>query len=724
MINQINGHIPAADTINKSGAPSAKMTDTTEDSSSTSSSRTVVGGNFKNSNYNHISTSRLMNDILANNYSRPNEADSNDIGHHDYYSEKYEQTFKRSLEDPESFWGEVGKYVDWYKPWTKVMDNSNPPFTKWFVGGELNACYNTVDRHVKAGKGKKLALIHNSPVTKSIRKVTYNELLNTVSTLAGALARLGVTKGDKVLIYMPLIPEAIMSMLATVRLGAVHSVVFGGFAARELRTRIEHAEPKVIIAANCGVEPNKVVKYKDILNEAVASSSVKPRFCIIYQRPNLEKADLIPNFDICWNDAISSSHPHPCVAVEANHPLYILYTSGTTDNPKGILRTTGGHIATLCWTMSTVYGMSPDDVWWTASDMGWVVGHSYICYGPLSAGLTSVMYEGKPDRTPDPGQYFRVIQEHKVNGLFTAPTALRVIKREDPDITIGRNYSTKSLKAVFVAGEHCDLETICWANKTFNVPVLNHWWQTETGHPITATSIGLGHSTYPPKYSAGMPIPGYDVKVLRSDGSECEPYEQGRISIKLPLPPGTMSNLYKASEKFVQTYFTSYPGYYDTMDAGYVDEYNYVYVTARDDDVINVAGHRLSTSALENVVLSHPNVSDAAVVGVPETTKGEIPLCLYVTTKDCDKSEESVNAELITRVRRLIGPIAAFRLLTSIPALPRTRSGKIARKSISDLARNKHVKIPATIENAEVYKDIKLALQKLGYAKTAPDPQS
>nr|CAD7430592.1 unnamed protein product [Timema monikensis] len=646
-----------------------------------------------------------------------------------------------------------------------------------------------------------------------------------VSRLAGALADLGVGRGDRVLIYMPLIPEAIIAMLATARLGAIHSVVFGGFAARELCARIEHAEPKIIIAASCGVEPNKVVSTPDrysnldlpvigslayckstaldhaatefniaagppgsrtepntrgkarapfsllystsvavkpyfikrgILNEAIAASKVKPKNCIIFQRYNVDVAELEDGFDILWEDAIQSSLPHPCVPVEANEPLYILYTSGTTgnmmflnvqsilgseeiiahpqpfpnpnsrtlfylDQPKGILRPVGGHIATLAWTMHTIYGMNKDDVWWTASDMGWVVGHSYICYGPLCYGITSVMYEGKPDRTPDPGQYFRLIHEHKVNGLLTAPTALRVIKREDPEITKGRKYSTKtsrgpgldprhlnisvkqyvrnsvnsaSLRNLFVAGEHCDHETKFWAEKVFNVPILNHWWQTETGHSITASCIGLNHSTSPPKFSAGMPFPGYDVRILRSNGSEADIGELGRIV-----------------------------GYYDTMDAGYRDDFGYIYVTARDDDVINVAGHRLSTAALEDVVMSHPDIGDAAVIGVPESTKGEIPLCLFIMKKGARKSEKAISHELVLMVRELIGPIAAFRLSAAVSGLPRTRSGKIARKSIADLARSKSVKIPSTIEDPSVYKNIKEVLQSFGFAKNAPDPK-
>ncbi|KRT78705.1 AMP-binding protein [Oryctes borbonicus] len=408
---------------------------------------------------------------------------------------------------------------------------------------------------------------------------------------------------------------------------------FAGFAARELCSRITHAEPKVIIAASCGVEPNKIIKYKDILNEAIEWSTYKPDKCIIFQRKTIENCQLDLDMDILWEDVLTLARPHECVPVEANEPLYILYTSGTTDDPKGVLRPIGGHLATLTWTMSAIYDMGKDDVWWTASDLGWVVGHSYICYAPLLYGITSVMYEGKPDRTPNPGQYFRIIDEHKVNAIFTVPTSFRVIKREDPKISFGKSYSIKTLKKIFVAGEHCDYETKDWTENTFMVPVLNHWWQTETGHAITATCIGLGNSLRPPKHAAGMPFPGYNVTVLNQNGNEAEYNELGRIVIKLPLPPGTMSNLYQAPEKFCNIYFKKFPGYYDTMDAGYKDKYGYIYVTARDDDIINVAGHRLSTLALEDVIFAHPEVTDGTVVGVPEPTKGQIPLCLFVMKK-------------------------------------------------------------------------------------------
>lgn len=635
---------------------------------------------------------------------------------------KYDEAYKESLSNPEKFWGDAAKCVDWSKPWKKVLDNTKQPFTKWFVGGELNACYNAVDRHVLAGNGNKVALIHDSPQTLSIRRVTYNELLEKASLLAGALADLGVRKGDVVVIYMPLIPETIMAILAITRLGAVHSIVFGGYAANELASRINHARPKVLIAASCGLEPGKVIQYTAMVNKAMDIISVEKPRCIVFQRRNVWTSPLLED-QLDWDDVIQRSKPHPCQPVEANEPLYILYTSGTTGQPKGIIRTIGGHLVSVCWTMKAVYGMDKDSVWWVASDMGWVVGHSYICYGPLVYGATSVMYEGKPSRTPDAAQYFRVIDQHSVNALFCVPTALRVIRRADPDLSLGGKYSTKSLKYIFVAGEFCDYESKIWAEKAFKVPILNHWWQTETGHPITALCLGYGHNPSLPKSSTGLPLPGYRIDILREDNTEVEPLKLGRIAIKLPLPPGCVSTLYQADEKFKEVYFSAYPGYYDTMDVGYKDEFGYVYVMARDDDIINVAGHRLSTSALEDIAMGHPDVADAAVVGVPDPTKGEVPLCLYVMTQDATKNEKEINEELVARVRSMMGPIAALRMAAAVKALPRTRSGKIIRKSIAELARSKLVKISSTIEDPSVYREIKQVLQKLGYAKLAPDPQ-
>ncbi|CAG9809214.1 unnamed protein product [Chironomus riparius] len=635
----------------------------------------------------------------------------------------YKEAYLRSINEPEKFWDEIASQsISWDKMYNQVLDNSNPPFTKWFCGGYLNACYNCIDRHVANGNGNKVALIQDSPITNTIRRVTYSELLDTISRLAGGLKKLGVGKGDRVVIYMPLIPEVVIAMLATVRIGAVHSVVFGGFASSELSTRIEHAEPKVVISASCGVEPNKVIPYIDILHEAIEMSHWKPDKCIIYQRKNILVSELDPHMDLCWESAMAE--PAECVSVEANDPLYILYTSGTTDKPKGVQRPVG-HIVTLMYTMNTIYGLRPDDVWWAASDLGWVVGHSYIAYGPLLYGSTSVMYEGKPDRTPDPGQYFRIIEQHQVSAIFSVPTAFRVIRKVDPHARYGSKYSLSSLKRIFIAGEHCDLETKNWMENIFKVPVLNHWWQTETGSAITATCVGYSQNLNVPNFTTGLPFVGYDIKVMAPDAKKLEelgPNQLGRILLKLPLPPGNMSTLYRNDDLYEKVYFTRFPGYYDTMDAGYKDESGYIYVTARDDDVINVAGHRISTSSLEDAILRHQDVADCAVFGVPEHTKGQVPLCLYVTKDGVKKPPAKISVEIIKTIREVIGPIASFRLVAKVQALPRTRSGKTMRKALADFARNKTVNLPATIEDPSVFIDIRRALNELGYANSAPSP--
>lgn len=642
------------------------------------------------------------------------------------HSPKYLEAYSKSLQNPAEFWEELGHLLDWDRPWQQVLDNSNPPFSKWYVGGYLNACYNSIDRHILAGRGDKVALIHDSPITETVRHVTYQELYDQVVQLAGGLAKLGVTKGDRVVIYMPLIPETIVAMLAVVRLGAIHSVVFGGFAARELCSRIEHVEPKLVIATNAGVEPGKVVPYLDILHSAINMSRWKPpQRNIIFMREQISLNILDEKTDLNWSTVSAMSdcnHPVACVPIEANDPLYILYTSGTTDKPKGVLRTIGGHLVALVYTLKMIYGIQPGDTWWAASDMGWVVGHSYICYGPLCLGATSVMYEGKPDRTPDPGQYFRIIDQHKVCSIFSVPTSFRVIRRADPEICYGKQYCLKSLRAIFIAGEHCDYETKAWIHKTFKVPVLNHWWQTETGSAVTASCLGFQQSLNPPMYSTGLPLVGYDIKILKKDGTEAAQLELGRIVLKLPLPPGNMATLYKNDELYRKLYFQKFPGYYDTMDAGYKDERGYIFVTARDDDVINVAGHRLSTSSLEDAVLRHPDVVDVAVFGVPEATKGQVPLCLYIPVDNCKKTDAKLSTEIITLIREVVGPIAAFRLITSVNNLPRTRSGKTMRKAMADFARNERVVLPATIDDASVFVEIRRALQHLGYAMSAPDP--
>jgi len=634
-----------------------------------------------------------------------------------FRSVKYEAELQRSLQNPEEYWAEVAENTIWTKKYDRVLDNSNPPFAKWFPGGELSMCYNAVDRHVDEGFGEQAALIWDSPITGNKDTITFKQLQDKVSRVAGLLSKMGVGKGDVVMVYMPMVPEAVIAMLAIVRLGAVHSVVFGGFAAPQLATRIEHAKPKVLISASCGIEPGRIIKYKPNVDEAIrlAGGNVKS---LVFQREEC-LADITDN-DHVWQDEVPGAQPHDCVPVEANEPLYILYTSGTTGQPKGVQHPTGGHAVVNKWTMDAIYGVYPGEAWWAASDLGWIVGHEYTCYSPLLARNTSIVYEGKPVGTPDPGQFFRVIQEHNVRGMFTAPTAIRAIEREDPTGEFAKKYDISGLRQLFVAGEHCDYKTRLWAQDHFKVPVLDNWWQTETGHALTSTCIGLGHSLDPPKDVSGMPVPGWDIKVVREDRTEAAPNELGRIVAKLPMPPGCMSTLYMADERFKETYFSTYPGYYDTMDAGIKDEHGYIKVMARDDDVINVAGHRLSTSAIEEVLLSHPLVADAAVMGVADKLKGQVPLGLVIPRKG---DISNLEKELVQLVRTDLGAVAAFRLVAKVTGLPRTRSGKTARKTIADLADGKKVKIPPTIEDPSVYAGVKSALQSLGYAANAPDPE-
>jgi len=624
---------------------------------------------------------------------------------------------KLSIENPHEYWGDISKNIIWHKPWDTVLDNSRPPFAQWFAGGKLSLCYNAVDRHVDEGHGDQAAIIWDSPITNTKDIWSYKRLKEEVGRLAGLLNRLGVHKGDRVLIYMPAVPEAVAAMLATVRLGAVHSVVFGGFAAKELATRIQHAQPKVIISASCGIEPNRIVKYKPNVDTAIQLSGVHNIHNIVLQRHQW-LADISSN-DTVYQDAVPGCPEVDCVPVDAMDPLYILYTSGTTGQPKGVQHPTGGHAVVNKWTMKTIYGMEAGDTWWAASDLGWIVGHEYICYSPLLNRNTSVLYEGKPVGTPDPGQFFRVIEEHGVAGMFTAPTAIRAIKREDQEGKCVEKYDISKLKYLFVAGEHCDYDTRIWAEKIFACPVLDNWWQTETGHALTSTCIDYGHSLNPPKDVSGKPVPGWDIKILKEDGSESLPNELGRIVAKLPMPPGCMSTLYRADQRFEDTYFSNYPGYYDTMDAGIKDEQGYIKVMARDDDVINVAGHRLSTSAIEEVLLQHAGVADAAVVGVADKLKGQLPLGLVVERAGYTGD---LIPELVAKVRNELGAVAAFRLVTLVTGLPRTRSGKTARKTIADLADGKQVKIPPTIEDPSIYKNIKESLQRVGYAIGAPDP--
>lgn len=570
---------------------------------------------------------------------------------------EYDTVYRNSIENREQFYDELAQNVVWHKPYTRVLDtNSSLNSPNWFPGGELNTCYNAVDKHVENGHGARIAIIHDSPVTDSKKFMTYDQLLEQVKKLARVLTDQGVQKGDTVLIYMPMMAESLVAMLASTRIGAVHSVVFGGFAAQELCTRIGHLKPKVIISASCGVEPSRIVHYKPLLDTAIKISSHKPNKCIILQRPNLSQASMDRDRDIDWNEAMDKSKGHDAIPVESNHPCYVLYTSGTTGNPKGIVRPTGGHAVILPWTMSAIYGMKEGEVWWAASDLGWIVGHSYICYAPLFNGNTTIVYEGKPVGTPDSKQFFRIIKEHNVQGLFTSPTALRSIKQADPKVSV---HAENDLKHVFVAGESLDHETRIWTESAFKAPALDNWWQTETGYAISAHCMGLKMNRNPPRGTTGKPFIGFDIQILNSEGKEVGVGELGRMVCRLPLPPGCMNTLFQAHVRYGETYFKQFPGYYDTMDAGMKDINGYISVLSREDDVINVAGHRLSTTALEEALMEHEDVVEAAVCGVPDDLKGVVPLGLVVVNKH--REEGDLVKELVSLVRNIIGPVAAFR---------------------------------------------------------------
>ncbi|MCW2247202.1 propionyl-CoA synthetase [Azospirillum fermentarium] len=627
----------------------------------------------------------------------------------------YDQLHDRSLSDPAGFWGDAAEEITWFKRWDTVLDGSNPPFYRWFKGGVLNTCYNAVDRHVEQGRADQAAIIYDSPVTGVVQTITYAELKDQVARLAGALRARGVEKGDRVIVYMPMIPQAVMAMLACARLGAVHSVVFGGFAPNELATRIDDAKPKAIISASCGIEPNRVVKYKPMLDSAIELSSHKPSACIIFQRPQ-ETATLVDGRDVEWFAAQEGVEPAECVPVEATDPLYILYTSGTTGQPKGVVRDNGGHAVALKWTMSNIYDMKPGEVFWAASDVGWVVGHSYICYAPLLHGCTTLMFEGKPVGTPDAGTFWRVIQQHKVSTLFTAPTAFRAIKREDPNGTFIGKYDLSCLRALFLAGERSDPDTLHWAEDKLNVPVIDHWWQTETGWAITGNPLGV--HLFPIKYgSATRPMPGWDIRILNAEQQEVPRGDTGAICAKLPLPPGTFPTLWNAEERYVKAYMTDYPGYYQTGDAGFVDDDGYVYIMARTDDIINVAGHRLSTGGMEEVLASHPDVAECAVIGVADQLKGQVPLGLLVLKAGVTRSNEDIVKEVVALVREKIGPVADFKRAVVVERLPKTRSGKILRGTMQKIADDQEYKTPATIDDPAILSEIADALQGLGYAK-------
>lgn len=627
-------------------------------------------------------------------------------------ADAYEQAFRSARDTPEVFWSKAAENISWFETWRQTLDIGNPVSPKWFVGAKLNVCYNAVDRHVANGLGDQTAIIHDSPVTETKCFISYNELKEQVSRLAGVLVRQGVRKGDLVVIYMPMVPQAMFAMLACARIGATHSLIFGGFASKELSVRIDHAKPKILVTATFGIEPGRRVEYIPLVEKALELSTHKPQNVLVYNRDNTEKVRRHPGFTLDWEEELARAHPHDCVPVPVDHPLYVLYTSGTTGTPKGIVRDTGGYTVMLNWTMSGVYGLRPGEVWWAASDLGWVVGHSYICYAPLLHGNTTVLYEGKPVGTPDAGAFFRVLSEHAVTAMFTAPTAIRAIRQIDPQASAQTRYPRPRMRTLFLAGERCDVETLDWAKRSFGVPVLDHWWQTESGSAITATCIGLGNSLSPPPGQAGKPVPGYNVTVINDDMQEVKPRTLGNIVIRLPLPPGSALSLWQNHQLFEKLYFTKFPGYYDTMDAGFVDEEGYLYVMSRSDDVINVAGHRLSAGALEEAILQHPAVGDCAVVGLEDSLKGHIPLALCVLKKGVQQDPEDIVAGVVRLVRDSIGPVAAFRRVLFVGSLPKTRSGKIPRSTLSDLVNRKPYKITPTIEDAEVFKAIEKTVRE------------
>ncbi len=627
----------------------------------------------------------------------------------------YKEIYQRSLTDPEGFWLEQAEAIDWTRKPSKALFDDNAPLCEWFADGLLNACWNAVDRHVEAGRGAQAAIIHDSPVTGTRHRISYAQLRSRVARLAGALRAKGVEKGDRVIIYMPMVPEALEAMLACARIGAIHSVVFGGFAAHELAVRIDDCAPKCIIAASCGIEPGRVVHYKPLLDGAIEQAAHKPEFCIIFQREE-EVAKLVEGRDFDWHAVQYGVEPAECVPVEGNHPAYILYTSGTTGAPKGVVRPTAGHLVALYWTMKNIYDVNPGEVFWAASDVGWVVGHSYICYGPLVHGNTTVVFEGKPVGTPDAGTFWRVIAEHKVRSFFTAPTALRAIKRDDPGGELIRNHDISQLRALYLAGERADPDTIEWAQKVMGVPVYDHWWQTETGWTIAGNPAGI--EALPVKIgSPTVAMPGYDVRILDEGGREVAPGTLGAIAIRLPLPPGTLPTLWNAEDRYRKSYLSTFPGYYETGDAGMKDEDGYLWIMARTDDVINVAGHRLSTGAMEEVLASHPDVAECAVIGAADTLKGQVPVGFLCLTKGVNRPHADIARECVEMVRDQIGPVAAFKLAVVVDRLPKTRSGKILRAIMVRIANGQEFKMPATIDDPAILDEIREALQGIGLAK-------
>ncbi len=628
----------------------------------------------------------------------------------------YEDAYRRSLEDREGFWSIAAGAIHWDKKWDRVLDDSKAPFYQWFAGGKLNTCYNAIDYHVENGRKDQAAIIYDSPVTSTKQKITYGELQTKVAQFAGVLRSLGVEKGDRVVIYMPMIPEAAVAMFACARIGAVHSLVFGGFASNELAIRIEDAKPRIVISASCGIEPKGPIPYKPLLDKAIELSRHKPEKCVIYQRPQV-KADLIPGRDIDWTDAIKGASPAGCVSVNATDPLYILYTSGTTGVPKGVVRDNGGHAVALKWSMKHIYGVEPGDVYWAASDVGWVVGHSYIIYAPLLSGCTTIMYEGKPVGTPDPGAFWRVISEYGVKVLFTAPTAFRAIKKEDPGGTYLEKYDISCLKYLFLAGERLDPDTYHWASDLLRIPVVDHWWQTETGWAIAANCMGIEELPIKPG-SPTKPVPGYDVRILNESGKEQSNGDDGVIGIRLPLPPGCLPTLWQKDDAYVKSYLSDYDGYYATGDGGYKDKDGYLYIMGRVDDVINVAGHRLSTGGMEEVVARHPDVAECAVIGVEDQLKGQVPVGFVVLKAGSAASGQEIQKSVVSMVRSEIGALACLKDVAVVKRLPKTRSGKILRATMRKIADGQKFNTPSTIEDPAVLGEIEVALKDFGYPRS------
>ena len=627
----------------------------------------------------------------------------------------YSDVYAAWKQDPEGFWMDAAEAIDWDRKPTRALDDRNAPLYEWFTDGMVNTCWNAVDRHVEAGRGEQAAIIYDSPITDTKATITYSQLKSRVAALAGALRAKGVEKGDRVIIYMPMVPETLDAMLACARIGAVHSVVFGGFAANELAVRIDDAKPKAIIAASCGLEPGRVVPYKPLLDGAIERSTHKPEFCVIFQREQLV-ADLHPTRDVDFQEFQQGTEPANCLPVEGNHPVYILYTSGTTGQPKGVIRPTAGHLVALNWTMKNVYNVDPGDVFWAASDVGWVVGHSYICYGPLVHGNTTVLFEGKPVGTPDAGTFWRVISEHKVKSFFTAPTAFRAVKREDPKGEHIKKYDLSCLEQIYLAGERADPDTIIWAREKTGLPIIDHWWQTESGYPMVANPMGI--EALPIKVgSPSVAMPGYEIHVLDETGRQMKTGELGAIAIKLPLPPGTLPNLWNAEDRFRKSYLNTFPGYYETGDAGMIDEDGYLYIMARTDDVINVAGHRLSTGGMEEVLAAHPDVAECAVIGIADELKGQLPVGFVCLTNGVNRPHEEIVKEVIASVRDRIGPVAAFKLAVVVDRLPKTRSGKILRATMVKIANGEDFKVPATIDDPAILDEMREALRSLGYPK-------